>query len=192
VVSQPVRLLRLRNKEVVVGTLVDLDRKHVNDFEYLWRISLGEFSQEDKYWDWAFKKEIYLSSDRYEGYAIECEAQTQGLMIIETQWHLSQVNFRERLVYVFALATAPWNRETIQQPPEFKGVGAALLLFARQRSLELGYAGRVGLHSLPGAEQFYQRQNMLRYDVESEGYDSDEYVDPEEERLTYFEYPPLR
>jgi hypothetical protein len=37
----------------------------------------------------------------------------------------------------------------IEQPPWLKRVGTLLLLFARQRSLELGYGGRVGLHSLP-------------------------------------------
>ncbi|HBE18171.1 MAG TPA: GNAT family N-acetyltransferase [Cyanobacteria bacterium UBA11149] len=191
-VSQSVRLLRLRTKEVVLGTLVDLQQKHVDDFDSSWRSLLEEFSQEDKYWDWAFKKQIYLESQRYEGYAIEWENQTQGLMIIETQWHRSQLNMGKRIVYVVALAAAPWNRATMQKPPEFKGVGAALLLFARQRSVELGYAGRVGLHSLPQAERFYEGQKMMRYDVEPSGSDSDEYIDPEEEHLTYFEYPPLR
>lgn len=172
--------------------MVDLNQKHVDDFDSSWRSLLREFSQDDKYWDWAFKKQIYLESERYEGYAIEWNNQTQGLMIIETQWHRSQLNFGERIVYVVALAAAPWNRTAIQKPPEFKGVGAVLLLFARQRSVELGYAGRVGLHSLPEAERFYERQKMMRYDVEPEGYDSDEYIDPDSEHLTYFEYPPLR
>lgn len=190
-VSQFVRLLRLKSQEVVVGTLVNLSQKHVDDFDSLWRSHLRGFRQEDKYWDWAFKKEIYLKSERYEGYGIECDNQTQGLMIIETQWHCSQVNIGEKIIYVVALATAPWNRTAIQKPPEFKGVGAALLLFARQRSVELCYAGRVGLHSLPEAERFYERQKMRRYDVEPEGYDSDEYVEQDEEHLTYFEYPPL-
>jgi hypothetical protein len=42
------------------------------------------------------------------------------------------------------------NRQLIQRPPKLKGVGTALLVFARTRSMELGYKGRVGLHSLPG------------------------------------------
>ena len=28
-------------------------------------------------------------------------------------------------------------------------------------SIELGYEGRVGLHSLPGAEEFYDNQGMI-------------------------------
>ena len=34
-------------------------------------------------------------------------------MVIETQWHRSHVNRRNRLVYVEAVAAAPWNRGVI-------------------------------------------------------------------------------
>lgn len=54
---------------------------------------------------------------------------------------------------------------------------ALKLLQARQRSMELGYEGRVGLHALPGAESFYDDQNMADYGP-----------DPDQENLTYFEY----
>ena len=47
----------------------------------------------------------------------------------------------------------------------------------RQRSVDLGYGGRVGLHSLPEAEGFYQRQKMLEHGP-----------DPEKDDLVYFEY----
>lgn len=45
----------------------------------------------------------------------------------------------------------------------------------------LGYEGRVGLHSLQGAERFYENQGMFNYGAE-EDYDN----------LTYFEYGALR
>ncbi|MEO1095086.1 MAG: hypothetical protein AAFX01_09315 [Cyanobacteria bacterium J06638_28] len=98
-------------------------------------------------------------------------------MAIETQWHRSQIERRNRIVYIQALASAPWNRKAIQPLPALRGVGTALLLFARQRSLELGYEGRVGLHALSGVESFYDDQNMASYGP-----------DPEKENLTYFEY----
>ena len=75
------------------------------------------------------------------------------------------------------IATAPLNREIIQRPPKLQGVGTALLLFAQNRSLELGYSGRVGLHSLPGYEKFYDNRGML-----------DLGQDPDYENLVYFEY----
>ena len=98
-------------------------------------------------------------------------------MFLETQWHRSQVQPSSRLVYVEALASAPWNRSTLEQSPFFRGVGRTLLLFARQRSLELGYRGRVGLHALPQSEAFYRRLQMPDYGA-----------DPEKEDLVYFEY----
>lgn len=179
--QQPFLLIRGRKSDFVTANLVDLAQKHVEDFELLWREQLQTFTQSDKYWDWWFKKRVSISRDNYESYAIECEEKTQGLMTLETQWHRSQVSPNQRIVYVFALAAAPWNRITIQQPPEFKGVGTALLLFARQRSVELGYSGRVGLHALPDAESFYESRGMLNYGA-----------DEEKENLTYFEYPSLR
>jgi hypothetical protein len=66
------------------------------------------------------KKRISLSSDNFESYAIEYQGMTQGLMAIETQWHRSQVDRRHRIVYVQAIASAPWNRRAIQQPPTFE------------------------------------------------------------------------
>lgn len=68
----------------------------------------------------------------------------------------------------------------MEDPPYFRGVGRALLMFARQRSLELGYSGRVGLHALPGSETFYRRQGML-----------DLKADPGKDGLVYFEYNAL-
>ncbi|WP_414546257.1 GNAT family N-acetyltransferase [Nostoc sp. CCY0012] len=176
--SSTVRLIRGQDSMTVEADLVDLTQKHADDYTLQWKEQLRLFGQEDKFWDWDFKLEFIISRQaNREGYAIEYEGETQGLMIIETQLHGSRLAEGQRLVYVDGIASAPWNREMIQRPPKYKGVGTALLIFARTRSLELGYEGRVGLHSLPGAEQFYDLQGMI--DVgEDEDYDD----------LIYFEY----
>jgi hypothetical protein len=176
-VQRRILLARGRDNQRVETLLVELAQKHLDDFESHWRPVLELAGAEDKFWDWVVKKRISLSSDNFESYAIEYEGMTQGLMAIETQWHRSQVNRRHQVVYVQAIASAPWNRGAIRRPPELRGVGTALLLLARQRSLELGYEGRVGLHALPGAESFYDDQNMADYGP-----------DPDQENLTYFEY----
>lgn len=165
----------------VEAYLVDLVQRHVDDYVNDWVESLRLFSQEDKYWDWIFKLRYIANQENLEGYAVECENKTQGLMIIETQMHGSRLNIGKRLVYVDGIATAPTNRMEIQRPPQFKGVGQALLNFARIRSVELGYEGRVGLHSLPRSEGFYEKQNMLNCGSEEEY-----------ENLVYFEYGVLR
>jgi len=167
----------LPSNQRVSASIVDLAQTHLEDFEAHWIPLLKKARAEDKFWDWLVKKRISLDSDHFESYAIECQEFTQGLMAIETRWHRSKREHRQNIVYVQALASAPWNRKTIQHHPTLRGVGTALLLFSRQRSLELGFQGRIGLHALPGAESFYDGQNMIDYGP-----------DPEQENLTYCEY----
>ncbi|BCL39888.1 hypothetical protein [Nostoc sp. MS1] len=91
-------------------------------------------------------------------------------------------------IYIFAVfdplflslcEKSGWNRSFIQSPPKFRGVGTNLLRYARVRSIELGYGGRVGLHSLPGSVRFYENQLMSNF-----GTDEDE----DNDNLIYFEY----
>ncbi|MEI7880931.1 MAG: hypothetical protein WCI95_08665 [bacterium] len=44
----------------------------------------------------------------------------------------------------------------MQQPPRYRGVGTAFVAMAIQLSVDMGYKGRAGLHSLPAAETFYK------------------------------------
>ncbi len=176
-----IELKRGKDNRLVEALLVNLEKKHTEDYANDWVEQLRRFNQGDKYWDWLFKLKYIANQENLEGYAVECENQTQGLMLIETQMHGSRLSFGKRLVYVDGIATAPTNRIEIQNPPQFKGVGKALLNFARIRSVELDYEGRVGLHSLPRAEGFYEKQNMYNCGQE-EDYDN----------LVYFEYGALR
>jgi hypothetical protein len=173
-----VKLIRGQDGVTVEADLVELRQKHADDYTSQWKEKLRLYGQEDKFWDWEFKLEFVISRQpNREGYAIEYEGETQGLMIIETQMHGSRLAEGERLVYIDGIATAPWNRAHIQRPPKLKGVGTAFLAFARTRSVELDCGGRVGLHSLPGAEEFYDHQGMIDLG-EDEDYDD----------LVYFEY----
>ncbi|WP_242024336.1 hypothetical protein [Trichocoleus sp. FACHB-591] len=97
-------------------------------------------------------------------------------MWLEIQHHRSQWAVGQRLVYIEALASAPWNRRLINPDPWLRGVGSVLLQFSRKRSLDLGYQGRLGLHALQGSEAFYESRNMLNL-----GYDADR-------EMVYFEY----
>jgi hypothetical protein len=151
----------------------------LNDFRAIWREQLRTSADEDQYWDWEQKQRIYLAGGAgiYEGYAIECEQLTQGMMLLQVRGYRSQVEPNRRLVYVHSLATAPWNRLSNPAPNRFRAVGGALLRFARFRSEELDYGGLVGLHSLPTAEAFYRKMGMI-----------DGGVDAEKENLIYFEW----
>lgn len=167
--------LRQSNQQLAEVFICDMQARHLNDFNTLWRAMLEALQADDAFWDWARKKRLALSDDRYEAYAVEFQDLTQGLMWIETQWHSSRMAAGHPLVYVAALASAPWNRRLANPEPWLQGIGTLLLQFARQRSVQLGYGGRLGLHALPGSESFYNSKNMMDL-----GYDSDA-------EMTYFE-----
>lgn len=175
--SYPIQLFQSSDNRLVDATLTELTAKHLNDFETFWQDRLQNSKATDAAWDWLKKERIYGEDSNYEKYAIECNQITQGLMMIEVQRHRSQFDPSSKVVYVDYLATAPWNRISFQDPPQFKSVGSALLKFARYRSHELGYRGLVGLHSLPESETFYQKRKMINCGR-----------DPEKENLTYFEW----
>jgi len=178
--QRPIQLLD-GTGEIVTGLLCDLNDRHIADFETIWKGILIATGQSDRDWNWNYKLRQAQQAARYEAYAIEVENLTQGMVWLETQWHRSQLPQHHPIVYIEALATAPWNRRWLDDPPYLQGVGRTLLLFARQRSLELGYEGRAGLHALPGSEGFYRRNQMPEYDA-----------DLDKEGLIYFEYSAIR
>jgi len=179
--QRAINLIRGQDNQTVAGILCDARQKHQNDFNTIWKSQLIQAGAEDQYWDWAFKERVYGALPGAEMYAIEYDDLTQGLMLIATIGHRSWLEPSRLLIYIRYLAAAPWNRSTIQPLPAFRGVGRALMIFARQRSLELGYEGRVGLHSLSTAELFYARLGMPNYGP-----------DPEQDDLVYFEWGRLR
>jgi hypothetical protein len=156
--------------------LVTLTDKHLYDFKNDWKPQLEFSSQGDRHWDWLRKQKVTEGLLNYEKYAIECQRLTQGLMMLEIDFHRSRLTSGKSLIYVDFLATAPWNRPSLNDVPTFKGVGSAMLDFAIWRSLELGYGGRVGLHALPEAEAFYTKRQMIRFGA-----------DPDKDDLVYFE-----
>jgi GNAT superfamily N-acetyltransferase len=164
----------------VRGKICSLSQGHLDDIINFWRPMLAAMSQEDAFWDWALKKRLSLVNQGHEAYAIEHEDLAQGLLWIETLRHRSHFYSEHRLVYIEALTSAPWNRRLINPDPYFQGIGTLLLQFTRQRSLTLGYGGRVGLHALPGSESFYESRNMM-----SGG------SDPDYDDMMYFEYGTL-
>lgn len=183
------------------GFIRTMSQIHLVQIETIWQGMLRETQQPDMGWSWSYKLRLAASESRYEAYVIEIDKLAHGVMLLETEWHRTQLDSqgieryssgdavrysygvakRSPLVYVEYLASAPWNRRVIEDPPYFVGIGRTLLMFARQRSVELGYGGRVGLHSISESEAFYHRQGMPDY-----GADSDR------DGLVYFEYGTVR
>ena len=90
-VALTVNLSRGNSNQLAEAVLLDLEQRHVDDFQTDWVASLRQSAQDDKYWDWVFKQRAATNYGNYECYAIEAEGRTQGLMMIETLWHRSQV-----------------------------------------------------------------------------------------------------
>jgi hypothetical protein len=146
-VELQIQLNRGTDNSPVNANLIELSQKHIHDYENLWREQLRVFQAEDKFWDWLFKLGYITKQDNQEGYALESEGCTQGLMMVETQLHGSRSAIGQRLVYIQYITSAPWNRKEIQRPPRYKGVGTALLRYARLKRMEFGYRGKNSLRS---------------------------------------------
>ncbi len=114
----------------------------------------------------------------YDSFAVECAGTTQGLMFIKTTAFARHVDQNGlELISADRLATAPWNRHGFTQTPTYKGVGRVLLVAAVSMSVDLGFKGRLGLHSLPQSESWYRTTCGM----------TDLGVDPNMSPLHYFE-----
>lgn len=110
------------------------------------------------HWDWTRKApqvKLLMAS----GHGIVCESAWQGVMLTKTVGYSATrgADKGKPLVYVDFVEVAPWNWpiSVIGQAPRFKGVGSLLIRESIEQSLKEGFHGRVGLHALPQAEQFY-------------------------------------
>ncbi|NJL57029.1 GNAT family N-acetyltransferase [bacterium] len=179
--SRIIQLLQVQDQQIVNAILTEVTDKHFEDARTLWEPILAGSGQDDEYWNWVGKSRRSKLLPGDELYAIECEGITQGLMMLDVLKKRCQIEsqLRRRLVYISALAAAPWNRPVITSPPTYKGVGGNLVDFAVARSHELGYQGRIGLHALPGALGFYRK---LRIGLLNCGPDLEE-----PDNLVYFE-----
>jgi hypothetical protein len=134
---------------------------------------------ESLHWDWSRKAHLlaYMTTI---GWAIECNAKWQGVALADTSSHFSllESDRGKPLLYLDYIESAPWNWHNVAgQVGIYAGVGAILFRRALRHSYDLGFNGRIGLHSLPRAESFYEKAcGMTRV-----------FIDHKKEGLTYFE-----
>jgi len=148
--------------------------------------SLSEINAEDARWDWG-KKALAAIDDPflYDIFALECGGNTQALLLTckggNDCFSRHTEHPKAHMLYVEFLATAPWNRPGLVLNPTYRGAGMALMGTAVSLSLEEEMGGRLGLHSLPGAEVFYRDiVGMTDFGVDQEGI---------HKGLRYFELP---
>lgn len=133
---------------------------------------------EDFHWDWKKKTDWSRSLMALQRFSLTCDGELQGLMLLDlTKYSKLPSQVGRHIAYVAFVATAPWNRPDFVEHPRFRGVGLALMRVAVEVSREESFRGRVGLHSLPQACQFYREVCGM----------SDLGSDASYDKLTYFE-----
>jgi hypothetical protein len=173
-IPQSVTILDRRTGNPVEALLhPDLTRIQLIDVEIEWaperlrllkrRLEQGEAPHElpqHAHWNWAAKALEYGELPSYRCLGIEAESKMQGLIMVSLSGaNLARLppDIDRPLVYVEFLETAPWNAGDHPTLPSFKGVGRALLKVIVLLSDELGFVGRIGLHSLSQSTAFYSQ-----------------------------------
>lgn len=146
--------------------LVDWDAKWMPElFKAIQRlkeagVEHGDWPQ-SRHWDWRRKVAALEGMLASPGFSIVCDDLTQGMMIVDTVKRRCRIDGQkgQHLVYVEFVENAPWNRPELSnpRPPRFRGVGSVLIGAAITLSEALGFRGRIGLHSLPQADGFYEK-----------------------------------
>jgi hypothetical protein len=124
--------------------------------EVLWRPHRQSVGGEHSHWDWALKTGR-LAIPRSHIVGVECRGAVEGMALIFERGYHARLppDGGGPLVYVDFIEAAPWNLRSFPTGQRYAGVGLALMRFAVEKSIELGFGGRVGLHSLPQSERFY-------------------------------------
>lgn len=116
---------------------------------------------QSSHWRWDQKVARVSGLLAHKGFSVTATGVCQGLMQVKlTQSARLPEQHGKPLVYVEYLETAPWNRSDCVPVRRFKGVGTALLTAAVALSEQETFKGRIGLHSLPQADEFYQDLGM--------------------------------
>ena len=112
----------------------------------------GLASVEHSHWDWRNKVHS-VEAGVHMLVAVEHKGDVQGIMAVLQTPRRSRIS-GEPLLYVDYLESAPWNLRLPLVQPRFMGVGTVLIAEAIHLSVDSQLQGRIGLHSLPQAEEF--------------------------------------
>ncbi|MBX9600048.1 MAG: hypothetical protein K2X35_03550 [Bryobacteraceae bacterium] len=178
---------------LVEATLIDgITRVEVEEAEEQWRPVMAQRIEdlrarqaprskwpEHGHWDWRKKHAATQGLLAYRMLGLRSDGRMQGLMLVVTAGHACRIaeQKNKEMVYVDYVATAPWNSPSVVEEPQYGMVGRVLIAAAIQLSLDEGFKGRLGLHSLPQAEEFYRKQCAM----------TDLGADEKKQNLRYFE-----
>lgn len=144
-----------RPVEATLHLALSADR--IRSVESVWAPLRIALRAQHSHWDWDYKSGL-LAEPGVLCMGVECAGQMQGLMLTRESGYVARLDpdGGQPLVYVDYVEAAPWNIPTATR--RYAGVGQVLLQEAIRRSVQLGYGGRLGLHSLPQVESFYTQK----------------------------------
>jgi hypothetical protein len=131
------------------------------------------------HWNWAIKAVEHSHLLAYRSFGIEADGMMQGLMMVRLTGKLARLDpdKGKPVVYVDFVETAPWNAKEFTASPIYKGVGVRLIQAAARLSIDEGFSGRVGLHSLPQSRPFYTNACEMQALGPDAGYGNLEYFE---------------
>lgn len=166
--QEPISIIERAPATDVIATLhKELSELEVIDVEIIWspeRLRVlrelrqrGERLPEHIHWNWAIKAAQNSGLLSYQSYGIEAAGKMQGLMMICLDGRFARLDpdKGKPLVYIDYLETAPWNAKEFTSTPVYKLVGLRLTQVAARTSVQEGFSGRMGLHSLSQSTPFY-------------------------------------
>jgi len=190
-------LMDVEAKELVDAEITDsISSADIDDWRTTWKPEVDRIVQalkakgvpqhqwpQSHHWDWASKVPPPMAIFQ-QGYAIRSRRQLQGLMRVDSVSQRCRLTEQKGVecVYIDYIETAPWNQPMQFQSPKYALVGSVLMAAAIHHSLDLGFRGRLGLHSLPQADSWY----VERLGLKDLGLDTERYHG----RLKYFEATP--
>lgn len=126
------------------------------------RTELQQSNLGDIHWDWGGTVARSAEEMAVHVFSAEVDGQLEGLMAVEILPDGFRSEGYEGLshVYVDRLAAAPWNRVPPCTEQRYRGVGLALITTAITVSLENECEGRLALHALATAADFYKKIGM--------------------------------
>ncbi|WP_413173943.1 hypothetical protein [Anabaena azotica] len=155
--EESVKILQHIENKYVDGKILPLSQKHIEEIEFTWKPLLKNNNCWDK--DLEFRK--YLKEKPFLNfYVLEYNLVAQGVIVLYPNYE-SRLALGQNIIYVNLLTVAPWNRLDLKQTPDYKGIGTTLITFAVIHSMNLGFEGRIGLHSVKESEYFYEKMNFI-------------------------------
>lgn len=162
-----VQLFNRRTHRHVAAEIIAMADQHVELLNATWMPTFQHRYQrqerDEDFLMWNTGKgylDLVFHREQLQSFVLMADEIVHGVLLLESVPLMSRLDPDRSLVYVRYLATAPWNRRDKIGLGWFRGVGAHLLAQAVQVSRDAGCDGRLGLHSLPGSDEFYKRLGL--------------------------------